>query len=167
MLWLFGRADPGSIILVKSGGTIVSALIMYVTRRFRLSLGRWIVVILQTFGVIIAQFNPCSGRAHLVPVVYAALVLSFANLSIANDWNEHVIKQYSTCSIAVKNVHLYLSGSPMNAVVYQYLHLTDSSTPGFFEGYEGLAGGVVLCNALMGVWMIVVHKYADAVMKKS
>eukprot|EP00178_Gracilaria_changii_P014133 TRINITY_DN40119_c0_g1_i1.p2 TRINITY_DN40119_c0_g1~~TRINITY_DN40119_c0_g1_i1.p2 ORF type:complete len:392 (+),score=65.87 TRINITY_DN40119_c0_g1_i1:402-1577(+) len=165
MFWLFARADPGSITLIKSGATVVSALMLYFVRGLRLSVCRWMVISVQMLALVVAQFDACEGRAHLASHVYAVLLLSLFNSSVANVWNEHVIKRFTKASLGVKNVYLYLMGALLNIAVFTNSRVTDKSTPAFFEGYNAMAVAVVCSNAFMGVAMNVVYKYADAVVK--
>lgn len=165
MFWLFARADPGSISLIKSGGTIVSAVLMYLWRRFRLSLPRWMVIVVQMLGLVVAQYDPCKHSSILSPTVYAVLFLSLINSSIANVWNEHVIKSFEHAGLAVKNLYLYLFGAVLNLLVFAYCRAAVSSTPSFFEGYNLIAMSVVTSNAFIGIAMNAVYKYADALVK--
>lgn len=165
MFILFARADPGSITLIKSGATVVSAALMYVWRRFRLSVNRWLVISLQMLGLVVAQFDSCVGKPHLEVGTYALLLVSLFNSSIANVWNEHVVKQFEGASLATKNVHLYFFGAVFNMMAFVRNRLVDADSPRFFEGYAVAAVLVVMSNAFMGIAMNVVYKYADAVVK--
>lgn len=165
MFWLFARADPGSITLIKSGGTIVSAVLLYFWRRFRLSVARWMVILVQMLGLIVAQYDSCIGRAHLAAPVYAVLFVSLFNSSMANVWNEHVVKNFDSASLATKNVHLYMFGAALNLAAFCYTRATSGGSPRFLEGYTTSSALVVASNALMGLAMNVVYKYADALVK--
>lgn len=165
MFWLFARADPGSITLIKSGATIVSAILMYFWRGFRLSLSRWMIIIIQMLGLIVAQYDSCSGKSHLSPIVYGILFLSLFNSSVANVWNEHVIKNFESASIATKNIHLYFFGGLLNLLIFWWIKMTSDNTPAFFQGYNMIAMCVVISNAFMGIAMNIVYKYADALVK--
>lgn len=165
MFVLFSRADPGSITLIKSGATVVSAALMYVWRRFRLSVNRWLVIWLQMLGLVVAQFDACVGKPHLQVGTYALLFVSLFNSSVANVWNEHVVKQFEGASLATKNVHLYFFGALFNMAGFVRNRVVEPGSPTFFEGYEMAAVLVVVSNAFMGIAMNVVYKYADAVVK--
>lgn len=162
MFWLFARADPGSISLIKSGATIVSAALMFFVRGFRLGSVRWGVLIVQMFGLVVAQFDSCRGRAYLPGAVYTMLFISLLNSSVANVWNEWVVKRFEGASLATKNIWLYLFGAILNLglfVVY------GGAGKRFWEGYTGIGAVVVVSNAFMGIAMNAVYKYADAVVK--
>ncbi|CAN8073731.1 unnamed protein product [Agarophyton chilense] len=165
MFWLFARADPGSITLVKSGATVVSALMLYFMRGLRLSVNRWVVLLIQMCALVVAQFDACEGRAHLKSHVYVVLLLSLFNSSVANVWNEYVIKRFESASLGVKNVYLYMFGALLNVALFTNTRVNNTSTPAFFEGYNRMALAVVCSNAFMGVAINVVYKYADAVVK--
>lgn len=165
MFWLFARADPGSISLIKSGATIVSAVLMYFWRHFKLSIPRWLVIIIQMLGLVVAQYDACKGQSVLSPTVYLVLFISLFNSSIANVWNEHVIKNFNFAGLAVKNIYLYAFGAILNMVAFMYYRIAIPETPQFFEGYGFAAMGVVTSNACIGIAMNAVYKYADALVK--
>lgn len=165
MFWLFAHADPGSISLIKSGATIVSAVLMYFWRRFRLSIPRWLVIVVQMLGLVVAQYDACKGRSVLPPTVYGVLFLSLFNSSIANVWNEHVIKSFEFAGLAVKNIYLYAFGAVLNLFAFWYYRYTVPDTPSFFQGYTIVAMLVVTSNAFIGIAMNAVYKYADALIK--
>lgn len=165
MFWLFAHADPGSISLIKSGATIVSAVLMYFWRRFRLSVSRWLVIVVQMLGLVVAQYDSCKGRSVLPPSVYGVLFLSLFNSSIANVWNEHVVKNFEFSGLAVKNIYLYAFGAVLNMGAFWYYRAVDPSTPSFFQGYNLVAMLVVTSNAFIGIAMNAVYKYADALVK--
>lgn len=163
--WLFLHADPGSITLIKSGGTIVSAVVLFVWRNFRLSFCRWTVIVIQVLGLIVAQYDSCAGKPYLEYNVYVMLWFCLLNSSVANVWNEHAVKKFQTTTLAMKNVALYFFGTCLNLAAFIYGRRRDAESPGFFEGYSLLAVAVVASNALMGIGMNVVYKYADALVK--
>lgn len=166
MFWLFARADPGSITLVKSGATVVSAVLLYFVRGLRLSANRWTVIVVQMLGLVVAQYDSCAGRAQLSARVYAALVMSVVNSSVANVWNERVVQRFEAASLGVKNVYLYMFGAVLNGGAFAALRATRAAqTPRFWEGYSAAALCVVGSNALMGIAINCVYKYADAVVK--
>lgn len=164
MFHLFAHADPGSITLIKSGATVVSALMLRYVRSFRLSGARWAAVVLQMAGLIVAQYDACTGRAHLATRVYALLVVSLLNSSVANVWNEHVVKQFQHASLATKNIYLYMFGAALNLGIFQQQRRRGGA-PEFWEGYGWAGAGVVVSNAFMGLAINAVYKYADAVVK--
>lgn len=165
MFWLFARADPGSISLIKSGATVVSAILLYVWRRFELSISRWLVIIVQMLGLVVAQYDACKGRSVLNPGVYAMLFISLLNSSVANVWNEHVIKSFHVAGLAVKNLYLYAFGAILNLVAFMAYRASYADTPAFFQGYGLAALGVVTSNAFIGIAINAVYKYADALVK--
>eukprot|EP00172_Hildenbrandia_rubra_P002109 Plantae.Rhodophyta-Hildenbrandia_rubra.ctg27719.p1 GENE.Plantae.Rhodophyta-Hildenbrandia_rubra.ctg27719~~Plantae.Rhodophyta-Hildenbrandia_rubra.ctg27719.p1 ORF type:complete len:357 (+),score=52.05 Plantae.Rhodophyta-Hildenbrandia_rubra.ctg27719:286-1356(+) len=163
--FLFKKADPGSITLIKSGATIVSAIMLYFWRNFKLSPSRWTVIILQVIGLIVAQYNNCTGKSHLPLFIYMVLVFTLLNSSIANVWNEHVVKNFESASLATKNIHLYFYGAVLNLLLFLFTRITKPDSPRFFEGYNLAGAGVVMSNAFMGIAINVVYKYADALIK--
>lgn len=165
MFWLFARADPGSISLIKSGATVVSAILLYIWRHFKLSISQWLVIIVQMLGLVVAQYDACKGRSVLNPGVYVMLFISLLNSSVANVWNEHVIKSFQVAGLAVKNLYLYAFGAILNMVAFMAYRASYADTPAFFQGYGLAALGVVTSNAFIGIAINAVYKYADALVK--
>jgi hypothetical protein len=163
--WLFARADPGSIMLVKATSTIVSAVLLYIVRRFVLSAQRWLILAVQVFGLITAQYDSCKGAAVYSALIYGAMFLTLLNSNVANVWNESVIQNFEAASLATKNIYLYGFGALLNLLVFAFYRATAASTPSFFEGYGLAAMAVVSSNALIGITMNIVYRYADALVK--
>lgn len=163
--WLFARADPGAIMLTKSTSTIVSAIMLYFMRGFTLTLQRWMLLLLQVLGLITAQYDSCKGSGVYAAHIYAVMLLTLVNSNVANVWNEHVIQNFENASLATKNIYLYGFGALLNMIVFVYNRVVDSSTPAFFQGYGPAAMAVVTSNALIGITMNIVYRYADALVK--
>jgi Nucleotide-sugar transporter len=163
--WLFARADPGSIMLTKATSAIVSAVMLYFVRRFVLSPVRWLVLLVQVLGLITAQYDACKGAAVYGPTIYGVMLLTLFNSNLANVWNEYVIQNFEAASLATKNIYLYGIGAALNLFVFWFNRVADPASPSFFEGYGPAAMAVVTSNALIGITMNIVYKYADALVK--
>lgn len=163
--WVFSRADPGSIMLTKATSAIVSAVMLYFVRRFVLSPQRWLVLFVQVLGLMTAQYDSCAGKPVYGAEVYAVLLLTLLNSNVANVHNEYVIKNFESASLATKNIYLYGLGAAMNIAVFAFNRMTIAATPALFEGYGAAAMCVVVSNALIGITMNIVYKYADALVK--
>eukprot|EP00173_Palmaria_palmata_P001044 Plantae.Rhodophyta-Palmaria_palmata.ctg1548.p2 GENE.Plantae.Rhodophyta-Palmaria_palmata.ctg1548~~Plantae.Rhodophyta-Palmaria_palmata.ctg1548.p2 ORF type:complete len:237 (+),score=38.89 Plantae.Rhodophyta-Palmaria_palmata.ctg1548:66-713(+) len=138
---------------------------LYFVRRFVLSPQRWLVLFVQVLGLITAQYDSCAGKPVYGAEVYAVLLLTLLNSNIANVHNEYVIKNFESASLATKNIYLYGIGAAVNIVVFVYNRMTIAATPALFEGYGTAAMCVVASNALIGITMNIVYKYADALVK--
>jgi hypothetical protein len=78
--------------------------------------------------------------------------------------NDHITKSFKLPLHAI-NVYLYSFGFLFNILAFFWVSLSDPTSPGLFEGYDGIAMTVVLCNCLIGLAITFVYKYADAVIK--
>lgn len=167
--WVFSRADPGSIAVVKSASTAVSALLMQNIGRSAstrpLSLARWAVIATQTMALVVAQLDACAGRAHLEAAVYVVLLASMLNSSVANVWNAAVVNAFRGVSLGTKNVYLYLFGAALNFVAFACARWRDPTAPALLHGYGPAAVCVVACNALMGIAINAVYKFGDALVR--
>merc|ERR1712039_65597 len=81
--------------------------------------------------------------------------------------NEFLVKNYKI-GLNVQNSTLYFGGSLLNLFAFFALPNPNNTQKdiGFFDGYDNvLAIGVVFCNAMIGLAITAVYKYADAVVK--
>lgn len=163
--WLFARADPGSIMLTKSTSMIVSAIMLYFVRGFVLSNTRWLLLVVQVMGLITAQYDSCTGTSVYPWHIYGVMLLTLFNSNLANVWNEYVIQNFESASLATKNIYLYGIGAAINMAMFMVYSVSDPTYPSFFQGYGPAAMAVVTSNALIGITMNIVYRYADALVK--
>jgi Nucleotide-sugar transporter len=163
--WLFARADPGAIMLTKASSSVVSAVMLYFVRGFVISGSRWLLLLIQVLGLVTAQYDSRTGAGTYSSAVYSVMLLTIINSNVANVWNERVIQNFETASMATKNVYLYGLGAALNMIGFIFARATSPASPAFFQGYGPAAMAVVTSNALIGVSMNFVYKYADALVK--
>jgi len=161
-------ADPGTAFLFKSGATLLVALIQRVTLGKTNSDIQWVALCIQMCGVIVVQYNPCKQQTVYDPWVYMMLAFSVLITTTCTVWNEYAVKHYQV-QLNVQNLVLYAGGICMNTAAFFYLPNPNSDTPdiGFFDGYDTWAArGVVATNAVIGLAITAVYKYADAITKQ-
>ncbi|PFH36849.1 UDP-galactose transporter subfamily protein [Besnoitia besnoiti] len=137
----------------------------------RLPLVKWAALFILTGGVALISLpsggsSSASGLAGagnpvvgLIAVFSACLTSGFAGV-----YFEKILKQ-SRVSIWVRNIQLALYGTAL-AVLGAYWHDGDRiRNGGFFQGYTGFAWGAVLLQALGGLIVAAVLKYADNILK--
>lgn len=166
--WVFLLASPGTIQLIKSGSTFMTAFILYGILSRPISQLQWIAMALQMMGLIQSQYSECA-KATAAPLLgYGLLLVQVTLTAINGAYNDHVAKT-SGLSLHSINVVLYLTGFGFNLVAYVLRSIwfasTETPEPGFFEGYTVMAILVVVANALMGIVITAVYKYADAIIK--
>ena len=166
MFYVFRVADGANISIVKSGNTAVSALLLFLLYKRQLSRTQVSAIVLQSCGLIITQFGSKAACTKDLPVLplpaYAMLCVSLTITAFTSVLNENVLKT-SGASLHGINTLLYALGSAVN-----FLGLLASGvSPGAicvgFGSFAALA--CLLCNALIGIAVSAVYKYADAVVK--
>ncbi|PHH81140.1 hypothetical protein CDD82_1283 [Ophiocordyceps australis] len=157
-------ADPGTIQLVKTSGTLVTAIIMVTTLKTSISNTQWAAVFIQMFGLILTQYKPGSGSAYPTST-YAILVFQVFLSSSSSVYNQHLLKLNAN-SLHADNMVLYACGAAVNLVCHLIIFVTTPNEPGFFQGYGDIrAILVILSNIFIGLAITSVYKYADAVVK--
>eukprot|EP00404_Azadinium_spinosum_P029188 CAMPEP_0180681552 /NCGR_PEP_ID=MMETSP1037_2-20121125/70056_1 /TAXON_ID=632150 /ORGANISM="Azadinium spinosum, Strain 3D9" /LENGTH=250 /DNA_ID=CAMNT_0022711429 /DNA_START=23 /DNA_END=771 /DNA_ORIENTATION=- len=160
-------ADPGTIFLFKASTTMVTAAIQCVFVGKTFSKLQWQAMLLQSVGMVIVQYDPCLSRSVYTFRVYAYMLVTVLVTAVSSARNEYLVKNYAI-SLNVQNAVLYAGGFVLNLGAFFLLPNPNSSedSVGFFDGYSNpLAVGVVLVNAMIGLMITAVYKYADAVVK--
>ncbi|ORZ29513.1 nucleotide-sugar transporter-domain-containing protein [Catenaria anguillulae PL171] len=157
-------ADPGTINLIKAGGTLISALMLWAGLGRFITGSQWVAILLQLCGVIVSQYDPCLSHATFGLGVYASLLFHVMLSALAGVINDHMTKAYKT-SLHAQNAVLYTCGTFMNLTLYIIRSWATGTEPGFFSGYTIQAWLVVLSNAVIGLIITAVYKYSDAVVK--
>jgi UDP-galactose transporter len=160
-------ADPGTIFLFKAASTLIVAIIQvtFIGKTFKGE--QWRAMLLQGCGMIVVQYDPCKASSIYTPLAYACMLLSTAVTALTSVANEYFLKNYEI-SMNLQNLAMYAGGVWMNLVAFLFIPNPNSNQAsfGFFDGYSNpLALAVVLANALIGLAITAVYKYADAVTK--
>jgi hypothetical protein len=166
---IFQWADGGNINLIKAGSTFVSALVLLGLLGRRISGVQWAAVLIQSAGLVITQFGANCSAANtpvLAPAVYAALLCSLTITAFSSVCNEKVLKDVGREGVSLNTVNalMYGAGAALNLGV----HLLSGGGLGatFFAGMGQPASlAVLLCNSVIGIAVVAVYKYADAVVK--
>ncbi|KAJ3095452.1 hypothetical protein HDU97_006908 [Phlyctochytrium planicorne] len=162
--WLFLMIDPGTIALVKSASTFISAYILWTIFGRTTNRLQWLAIILQGIGIVTSQYNPCTGGTVHPIGSYALLFISVSITAMTGCINDHITKTMKIPLHAI-NVYLYSCGFVMNLLAYNFTRASNPTSVGFFEGYDSIAIMVVFFNCIIGLVITAVYKYADAVIK--
>jgi UDP-sugar transporter A1/2/3 len=111
--------------------------------------------------LFIVQYDSCKGSALLPAWTYLALLLSLFVSSSTGVWNEHLLKTSNT-SMHAQNCFMYAFGVIFNLCVFFFY---DESGASFFHGYNVAAVGIIFCQAVLGLVVAAVLKYADTVVR--
>lgn len=162
---------------------LTTALFSVVMLEKRLSLIRWLSLLILGLGVALVQLNPTSlsvagatsnaagaraanavgpeANAHLG---LAAVLLACISSGYAGVYFEKKLKG-SAQSVWVRNVQLGLFGTLIGLFGVYSSDGAAVRAHGFFHGYNALVWAVVANNALGGLLVAVVIKYADNILK--
>lgn len=164
--YVYILADPGTIFLFKSASTMIVAIVQCTFAGKTFTNDQWKAMMLQACGMIIVQYNPCKGAGHYPLYTYLLMGLSTTITAISAARNEHLVKNYKI-GLNVQNAVLYAGGVWLNLGAFFLMPNPNTDrVMGFFEGYDNVfAVGVVCANAMIGLVITAVYKYADAVVK--
>ncbi|KAI9033185.1 nucleotide-sugar transporter-domain-containing protein [Hyaloraphidium curvatum] len=166
--YAFLLASPGTIQLVKSGSTFLTAFILFFILSRPISQLQWIAMAIQMLGLVQFQYNECKQTVAAPLVGYIILLVQVTMTAANGAYNDHVTKT-AALSLHAINILLYFTGFLFNNVAFLIKSIglagNENPEPGFFEGYSFLAILVVVLNSLMGIVITAVYKYADAIVK--
>ncbi|PNS19648.1 UDP-galactose transporter [Sphaceloma murrayae] len=161
---LYQLADPGTISLVRSGITLITALNLLITTGQKIYKRQWIAILFQICGVLVTQYNPEHGSLYPF-ATYLLLIFQTTISASAGVYNQTLLKGESG-SLHVTNMSLYAAGTIINISIHLVSRVVDPSEPLFFQGYGSWgAFMVVLSNVFIGLAITAVYKYADALIK--
>ncbi|KAF6231710.1 hypothetical protein HO173_010012 [Letharia columbiana] len=157
-------ADPGTIQLLKSGITLVTALVMLFALGTRIVKLQWIAIIIQICGLMVTQYHPDTGASYPLSTYTLLIFQTFLSAS-AGVYNQSLCKR-GTASLHGDNQTLYASGAAINLVIHIIMKIMKPDEPSFFTGYNSIGAiMVVLSNVFIGLAITAVYKYADAIIK--
>ena len=156
---VFRLADAASVTLVKSASTAVSAGLLWLLLSRPVSQHQLVCIALQSLGLFVAQYDACKHASVLPLYVYLLLLLSLLITSLSGVANEKLLKG-ETAHMHVQNTCLYLYGILLNLAIFS---VTERQP--FFHGYSVAVWGVITCQALLGITVTFVLKYADMVVR--
>ncbi|TID25905.1 UDP-galactose transporter [Venturia nashicola] len=161
---LYKLADPGTIQLIKSGITLVTALVLWFTLGTKIAKLQWIAIMLQICGLVVTQYNPTTGSSYPLPTYLVLLFQTFLS-AVAGVYNQKLCKSEGA-SLHADNMILYAAGCCANILIHIMTRFIKSSEPGFFTGYNDWGAIMVIAsNVFIGLAITAVYKYADALIK--
>jgi UDP-sugar transporter A1/2/3 len=168
---LYAWSDAASVALVKCSSTLVTALLLWGALARPVSPLQWTAIAQQACGLFVVQYDACAGAPLLAGRVYAALFACVAASSAAGVWNEALLKSRALPSLHAQNACLYAAGVALNLAVFAAEGPVSGGGDGpprkrgLLEGYTPAALGLVASQALLGLVVVAVLKYADAVIR--
>ena len=164
---LFRWADAASITLVKSASSFVSALFLWTFLKRPVNHFQWISICVQVLGLVVVQYDDCKKTTLLPFTTYLALLASLSISSAAGVWNEHLLKTFSA-SLHAQNMCMYVYGVLFNLLIFLLWEKPEEevlSSALWFRGYSVGALAIITSQALLGLTVTAVLKYADTVVR--
>ncbi|PHJ25818.1 udp-galactose transporter subfamily protein [Cystoisospora suis] len=149
---------------------LTTALLSVILLRKQLTATKWLALFTLTGGVALIQFptdgaTPAElpGKGNQVVGLVAVLSACFTS-ACAGVYFEKVLKQ-TPISIWVRNIQLALYGTVLAIIGAFWTDGEIIRTKGFFQGYNAVVWSAVLLQALGGLIVAAVLKYADNILK--
>jgi len=165
-----GYLDASTYAVLYQFKILTAALMSVMILRKSLSIGQWMALLILTGGasvVILSQMaSSAAGGAQQGGVITGVVAVLSACLAsgLAGVYFEKLLKG-STMSLWARNLQLALYSLVVGfGGLYQEggAHLLGA---GFFQGYSAVVWAAIINNALGGLLIAVVIKYADTIMK--
>jgi len=151
---------------------LTTALMMVLVLNVRLTLLRWIALIILFIGVVFTQFQGTKvSRASMSPqnllTGLSAVITCALSSSFASVYFEKILKHGSASSLWIRNIQLAIFSFmfAIGSFGYNAHYTDDGSTQGFFTGYTTLTCVLIGVQALGGILVALVMKYADNILK--
>lgn len=163
---LYRLADPGSIVLLKSMSSGITAILVTAAGSFQqcsavkrnFTGDQAAFLVLQMAGIAIVNIDPCAGTSLLPAHAYFAVVCAITLSSCCSIANENVLKKFQDVSINTQNSILYFFGFCFNGIYF----LAHKPYFTFFDGFSKIAALLVFSQALFGVSVSFVLRFADS-----
>ncbi|XP_045106958.1 UDP-galactose translocator-like isoform X1 [Portunus trituberculatus] len=132
---------------------------------------QWLALVLLTAGVALVQLSATDGGTTTAATAGQSRVLGCVAAiaacccsGFAGIYFEKILKG-SEISVWVRNVQLSLLSLPLGAATALATDGSELMSKGFLHGYDGFVWYLVCLNALGGLLVALVVKYADNILK--
>lgn len=132
-----------------------------------LSIKQWVSLVLLTAGVSLAQLSASKNKDdhHNTTLGFVAVLSAACTSGFAGVYFEKVLKNSRT-SLWMRNIQMGVSSIIAGYLgIYMSGELTGVMNNGFFFGYNYIVVIVILLQAIGGLIVAVVVKYADNILK--
>jgi len=146
---------------------LTTALLSVIVLGRSLNCGKWLSLLALTAGVMLIQFprNSSSVQSPGNPIIgLSAIIGACFTSAFAGVYLEKLMKE-SDVSVWMRNIQLAVVGTILSFVGTLATDMVKIREGGFFQGYDGLVWFVVVWNALSGIIVAMVLKYADNILK--
>ncbi|UXI17167.1 Eukaryotic translation initiation factor 2 [Sarcoptes scabiei] len=153
---------------------IITALFSKWLLRKDLSLKQWFALFLLMFGVIMVQWPNEKNMVHSSPshqrnesklIGLVAIILSSFTSGFSGVYFEKLLKSSKSQSLWIKNIQLTTFCCFFSFFLILMNDYKNILTKGFFFGYNQVTYLVIILQALGGICVSLVVKYADNILK--
>lgn len=164
---ILSRVSATTFQLLSQLKTVFTGLLFRFFLARRLSVFQYLAIWQLACGTAMSQLPPCTPekgdeqRAHDSSVGLCLSIVSCVLSAFGGIYSEKLLKGDSKDSIHWQNIQLYTWGIVFNLGGMAYNDSSQMLETGFFHGYNFWAYVVVLNNALNGLAISAILKYAD------
>jgi UDP-sugar transporter A1/2/3 len=164
IFFILQAVDPTTFQLLSQMKTIFTGLLFRVFLQRKLSAVQYLALITLACGTACSQL-PSPHKHHrpgAAPFFGAMLsVLSSLLSALGGIYNEKLLKGRPSASIHWQNIQMYVWGVAFNGIGAYAKDGAAFHSTGLLAGFDSPAWAVVGCNALNGLAISAVLKYAD------
>jgi len=169
IFFILQAVDPTTFQLLSQMKTIFTGLLFRIFLKRRLTAVQYLALLTLACGTAVSQL-PSGGKWHksgamvqaAAPLLGGLLsVLSSLLSALGGIYNEKLLKGRPSSSIHWQNIQMYVWGVAFNALGAFMKDGDRLRENGLLAGYSSAAWSVVVCNALNGLAISAVLKYAD------
>lgn len=168
IFFILQAVDPTTFQLLSQMKTIFTGLLFRVFLKRKLSAVQYLALLTLACGTACSQLPSGVAKSHsphmrvAAPIFGGLLsVLSSLLSALGGIYNEKLLKGRPSTSIHWQNIQMYVWGVAFNAIGAWMKDGTHMAENGILAGYSPAAWTVVVCNALNGLAISAVLKYAD------
>ena len=147
---------------------LTTAVFSYFMLGKRLSGMQWFSLVILTIGVSLAQLSASehASEHHNTTAGFIAVLLAACTSGFSGVYFERILKQSAATSVWMRNLQMGFSSIILGiAGVYLSNDSIQVNQHGFFYGYNHLVVLVIMLQAVGGLVVAVVVKYADNILK--
>lgn len=171
IFFILQAVDPTTFQLLSQMKTIFTGLLFRIFLKRRLTAVQYLALVTLACGTACSQLPSHSSGRHghkadaggmAAPVLGGLLSVVSSFLSACGGiYNEKLLKGRPSSSIHWQNIQMYIWGVAFNAVGAWMKDGPALAERGLLAGFTASAWAVVVCNALNGLAISAVLKYAD------
>ena len=132
---------------------------------------QWLSLVILVFGVVLVQMSDSKetktegeSREQNRLLGFSSALTACVLSGLAGIYFEKILKG-STVSVWMRNIQLSLLAIPLGIFVSFFKHSEGIREKGFFFGYDIFVFYLIMLNAMGGLLVAVVVKYADNILK--